>query len=801
MAPELRLQIRKLFEAALERPPEDREAFLQQNCPDAAFQVEVLRLLDAHAQSDVPTEFALPLPLAGPMAGRRIGSYEIIREIGRGGMGTVYLAQRADNAFQKQVALKLVRPGNESSEGHQRFRQEREILASLDHPHIARLLDGGNTPDGVPYLVMEYVEGTPIIDYCNSNQLNVASRLQLFQMVCDAVQYAHNRGIVHRDLKPSNILVAADGNVKLLDFGIAKLLRTDHTVTAFETQRGLHIMTPEYASPEQVQGRQVTASSDVYALGVILYELISGRSPYRLKSHLQREIERVVCEEEPIAPSNAVSLDELDDNSRRPASKRLNALCEGGADRLRRCLIGDVDNIILKALRKEPARRYESVAAFRDDLQRHMQGLPVTARRDTILYRARKFLIRNKTTAAIAAGSAIIGLLLVVFVQGTAGYRDDLRLTKVLEGVLANGSQYRTTLQDSKANGASSEWARLQVQINNRVLGEPAGRIALLARRAAVTAEVRQLPAYGLASGSPNIQMTVRRILDIGLPIPTIVTFEARHNDGSWMRLHSLYCACDRLGPAARTEVPLEKFFPSADLTVGSHHFEFRAQLQMFDSLPQELREQLLTPPQLRTQSLPEVRPLATDTRPAGAFDLKSLADLPEGYPQRISDNASLSDVITKFRLTRVRIVRRGAVSLMPNSISRAELFGAFHANLSCPIAAELILRPTERGIPMLRFPVAIGQGLCRAGLAGSHCSVSDRPSADPDSSPIWTYVDAGFSMSSSNIPTVSLPDGVSTGQVDLEPSRLFALRTRLFDRYWGQALHFSVQLVVSTDQ
>src|SRR5215471_1036367 len=146
MAPELRLQIRKLFEAALERPPEDREAFLQQNCPDAAFQAEVLRLLDAHAQSDVPTEFALPLPLAGPMAGRRIGSYEIIREIGRGGMGTVYLAQRADNAFQKQVALKLVRPGNESSEGHQRFRQEREILASLDHPHIARLLDGGNTP-------------------------------------------------------------------------------------------------------------------------------------------------------------------------------------------------------------------------------------------------------------------------------------------------------------------------------------------------------------------------------------------------------------------------------------------------------------------------------------------------------------------------------------------------------------------------------------------------------------------------------------------------------------------------------
>jgi serine/threonine protein kinase len=803
MMPDPRHQIRRLFAEALEHPAEDRERFLQQTCPDLALRAEVRRWLDAHAQSEEPT-CALPLPSPFPpedpitqMADRRIGSYQIIREIGRGGMGIVYLAQRADNAFQKRVALKLVRPGDEGPEGHHRFQQEREILASLDHPHIARLLDGGNTPEGAPYLVMEYVEGTPIIAYCNGRELNVASRLQLFQAVCDAVQYAHRQGIVHRDLKPSNILVTADGNVKLLDFGIAKLLRTDQTATLFETQRGLQVMTPEYASPEQVLGGQITVSTDVYALGVILYELITGPSPYRLNSRLPHEIARVVCEEEPIAPSMAVRLDELDGDS----STHLNALCEGGADKLRRRLTGDIDNIVLKALRKEPARRFESVDAFRDDLQRHLQGLPVSARRDTILYRVCKFLSRNRTTAAVATGSATVGLLLVVIIQATAGYRQDQTFTQVLEGVLASDLQSLADQQDSKPNGALSEWARLGGQINNRVLGDPTGRLALLARRAAVTAEVRQLPAYGLASGSPNIQMAVRRTLDISLPVPTIVDFEVRHNNGPWMLLKSVYCECERSRPSIWTEMPLERFFPSADLTAGSHHFDFRARLQIFESLTKELRDELLMNPKLRAGSLPGVQPLATDTRRAGTFDIRNLADLPEDYPQRITGDPCASDMPSKFRLTRVRVVRRRGISLMPNSISRVELFGVFNSNMACPIAAELLLRPGEGRTPLVSFPVAIGKALCRAGPGFSHCSGSERSYGDSNPHPIWTYITADFPSGSVNSPNISLPDGVTDGLADLEPRRLFALRTRLFDRYWGETLHFPVQLVISSDQ
>jgi serine/threonine protein kinase len=345
------------------------------------------------------------------MEGRRIGSYQILREIGRGGMGAVYLASRVDDVFRKQVAIKILPASLGSAEVIRRFRQEREILASLDHPNITRLIDGGSTDEGLPYFVMEYVEGQPIDQYCDQRKLSVSDRLRLFGNVCAAVQYAHQNLIVHRDLKPRNILVTSDGTAKLLDFGIAKLLRADsdqNSVAVTETRSGIRVMTPEYASPEQVKGEPITTASDTYSLGVVLYELLTRRRPYRIGSHILHEVVRAICEEEPTRPSTAIS--QAMERSATGAGtadsltpERIGEVCEGNTARLKRRLKGDLDNILLKSLRKEPNRRYSSVEQFSEDIRRHLEGLPVGARKDTFSYRAGKFLRRNKWPVAAVA--------------------------------------------------------------------------------------------------------------------------------------------------------------------------------------------------------------------------------------------------------------------------------------------------------------------------------------------------------------------------------------------------------------
>jgi non-specific serine/threonine protein kinase/serine/threonine-protein kinase len=358
-----------------------------------------------------------------PIDGLRIGPYRLIREIGRGGMGTVYLAGRSDDAFQKRVALKVLKRGMDTDAIVRRFRNERQILASLDHPFISGLLDGGTTPDGLPYFAMEFVEGHPIDEYCDAQHLDTTARLQMFMKICSAVQYAHQNLIIHRDIKPANVLVTADGTPKLLDFGIAKLLNPDldgHTLAP--TAEGSPLMTPEYASPEQVRGEVVTTATDVYSLGVLLYELLTGRRPYELTSRTPAEIARVVCNSVPERPSTAVT--------RTPTTHTEAITSEAGSadapaaserppsfdpQRLRRRLAGDLDNIVLKALNKEPARRYVSVDQFSEDIRRHLTGLPVIARKDTIGYRTAKFVRRNRTSVAAAI------LILVALIAGIVG--------------------------------------------------------------------------------------------------------------------------------------------------------------------------------------------------------------------------------------------------------------------------------------------------------------------------------------------------------------------------------------------
>jgi len=344
--------------------------------------------------------------------GLRLGAYAIVRELGRGGMGAVYLAQRADGVFEKQVAIKILKRGTDTDEILRRFNAERQILARLDHPNIARLLDGGTSDDGLPYFVMEYVDGVPITQFAREHELSVAERLKLFRVVCGAVSYAHQNLVIHRDIKPSNVLVTKEGEVRLLDFGIAKLLQEADSEQQSVTITIQRVMTPEYASPEQVKGEAVTTVSDVYSLGVFLYELLTNERPYKLKRRSADEISKAICEQEPERPSTAITRDiERTD----------------GAEKIRRQLRGDLDNIVLKALRKEPQRRYTSVDQFSEDIRRRLEGLPVRARKVTSAYRASKFIQRHKLGVSAAM---LVALALIAGSITTAWEAHQARLEK-----------------------------------------------------------------------------------------------------------------------------------------------------------------------------------------------------------------------------------------------------------------------------------------------------------------------------------------------------------------------------------
>jgi eukaryotic-like serine/threonine-protein kinase len=401
-------RIQQLYECALPLEAEARAKLLLAECAnDATLREQVLALLIATDDDGGELEHRVDRTLASnadpneAMPGRIIGRYRVIRTLGRGGMGIVYLAERADQHYHQHVALKVMSRGLFHGEPAGRFRAERQILARLTHPHIARLLDGGQTENGTPFLVMEHVEGVRIDEYCHANRVTKRARLLLVQQVCAAVQYAHQNLIVHRDIKPSNILVTADGATKLLDFGIAKLLDPTNTgVTSPVTRVRDRVLTPENASPEQLRGDPVGTASDIYSLGVLLYELLSGTRPYRFAGRSISEIEKLINESPPVPPS-----------VQRPE--------------LARELSGDLDNIVMKAMHRDPERRYSSAAALAQDIQNYLDGLPVRARPDTWIYRTSKFLRRNTVEVAGAAtGAVLIATVLVFYTISMAAERD-----------------------------------------------------------------------------------------------------------------------------------------------------------------------------------------------------------------------------------------------------------------------------------------------------------------------------------------------------------------------------------------
>jgi non-specific serine/threonine protein kinase/serine/threonine-protein kinase len=392
MNPERWQRLEELFHTALDRPPGEREAFLDAACDgDVELRADVEQLLQADRQAkpfvgSAAADIGRVAATLNPESDH-IGAYRIVRELGRGGMGTVYLGERDDAQFEMRVAIKLIKRGMDTDAVLQRFRYERQILAGLVHPNIARLLDGGTTADGLPYFVLEYVDGEPIDEYCRSRRLTIEERLDLFRQVCDAVSYAHQHLVVHRDLKPSNIVVTAHGAPKLLDFGIARLLDADDEGGATVTEFGARAMTPQYASPEQLRGERVTTVSDVYALGVMLYELLAGKRPYDTTGVSAEAARHIVMGGEVVKPSAVAAA--------------------AGDEVLARRLRGDLDTIVLTAMRKDAADRYASVALLAEDLRRHRDGRPVVARGDAWTYRAARFIRRRKIGVAAAAAIAI----------------------------------------------------------------------------------------------------------------------------------------------------------------------------------------------------------------------------------------------------------------------------------------------------------------------------------------------------------------------------------------------------------
>jgi serine/threonine protein kinase/tetratricopeptide (TPR) repeat protein len=470
MTPEQWRQIKDVLQTALELEPGDRASYLDQACQGHAFtRDEVESFIGSYASGTF-----LETPILGVTPGRiehestagraggRLGAYEIIDQIALGGMGTVYRAVRADGQYQHQVAVKIVRPDLSVQLTASRFRNERQILASLDHPNIARLLDGGTTADGLPYFVMELIAGLPITAYCDEHRLAVDGRLRLFRQVCSAVQYAHQHLVIHRDIKPSNILITVEGTPKLLDFGIAKILAPGARWEETTATGPGWLMTPEYASPEQLSGDAVTTATDVHALGLVLYELLTGHRAWRPASPMPHEIARAILESEPDRPSLAVRRTEeitRQGETFHLTPDRIGSLRGDSPEKLARRLAGDLDNIVMKAIRQSPDERYASVDQLSDDIGRHLEGLPVTARKDTLGYRSAKFVRRHAWAVAAATlvlltlSTGLAATLVEARIARAQRQRAEQRFNDVRELASANLFELHDAIQQLSGSG------------------------------------------------------------------------------------------------------------------------------------------------------------------------------------------------------------------------------------------------------------------------------------------------------------------------------------------------------------
>jgi len=498
MRPEQWQSVKNKIESLLDADEAERPAFLDQiagNDHELRRELESLLFSKEKMAGDflevpVYSREGPSLPTSS-MIGKRLGPYQVITEIDQGGMGEVYRALRVDDQYQIEVAIKVIRAGRESAFVVARFKSERQILAKLEHPNIARLLDGGSTPEGVPYLVMELIEGKSITEYCDRHELAIIARLELFLQVCSAVQFAHQRLIIHRDIKPGNILVTAEGIPKLLDFGISKILGSESEGGGSDqTATMLRMLTPAYASPEQVKGEVITTASDVYSLGVVLYELLTGRHPFR-SDHGSDQMLREICESEPEKPSTAVKKTGKRTDSSPSGSSPTVSMVNGG--KLSKRLRGDLDNIVLMALRKEPQRRYASAEQFGEDIRRYLNNLPVIARKDTALYRASKFVTRHKT------GVTATAIVLLVFFAAFIVTVREARIARQ-QAVLAQEQHARA---ERRFNDVRKLANSLMFEIHDSIKDLPG---ATKARELLIKRALEYLDNLALESADPVLQ-------------------------------------------------------------------------------------------------------------------------------------------------------------------------------------------------------------------------------------------------------------------------------------------------------
>jgi serine/threonine protein kinase len=473
MTPEEWRRIRDVLESALDLPLEQRSRFLDEFCPDINFRREIESLIASHDEpgaellNNPPVLFIEDEARFRLLPGKRIGIYEIVEEIAQGGMGAVYRATRADGEYKQDVAIKIVRAELGATLTDARFRNERQILASLDHPNIAKILDGGTTSEGLPYFVMEFIDGLPITEFCNRQKLSIDARLNIFRAACSAVHYAHQRLVIHRDIKPSNILVTTEGVPKLLDFGIAKVLdRELLPQNAAVTAAGILLMTPEYASPEQLRGDVPTTATDVYSLGLVLYELLAGHHAYKFTGRMPHEIVRIVLETDPEKPSVAISRIEdsagTTGNTAEPTPQSVSSQRGQSPEKLRSQLSGDLDNIVMMAIRKEPGARYSSADQLSDDIRRHQTGLPILARKSTFGYRCRKYVERHKLGVAAAALifiSLIAGITMTIR-EARIARANELRAERRFNDVRALANSLMFEVHDSIKDLAGATPAR-----------------------------------------------------------------------------------------------------------------------------------------------------------------------------------------------------------------------------------------------------------------------------------------------------------------------------------------------------
>jgi eukaryotic-like serine/threonine-protein kinase len=490
MDPEVWKRVEALVDEALDLTEADRRSFLEAlgaRSPELRGPVDAFLAAEVASRGflDTPAperatlakaDFASAWDSLG-MVGKTVGPYRVLRELGRGGMGAVFLAERVDGGFDQRVALKVVRLGLESAELQARFRSERQILARLQHPHVARLLDGGITDAGQPYFAMEYVDGRPLNAYCDEACLALADRLRLFLQVCEAVEYAHGNLVVHRDLKPSNVLVTAGGQVLLLDFGIAKVLDpsafSDTGDAPTATRGDGRALTPKYAAPEQLMGGPITTATDVYSLGVVLYELLSGRHPYRLRGVTAADVERVVRDAEPAALSRVVMRE--GDEATTMSADAIARARSLRPDRLSAVLRGDLERIVAMAIRKEPGRRYASVNALATDLRRYLDGRPVSARGDAFGYRAATFVRRHRLAVTAAALVAVLGLagVLGIVWQGRQAVQQARRAEEVKRFTLGLFEMSDPNVSKGRDVTARQLLARGTERIQTELAGQP----------------------------------------------------------------------------------------------------------------------------------------------------------------------------------------------------------------------------------------------------------------------------------------------------------------------------------------